>query len=133
MSAWRTRAERPSSIATAGLSSISACGGRCYAEAQVGRAVRTQRWKYGVDAPEAHRKGLAGADQYKEQYLYDLQADPYELNNLIGLESHREVAQIMKERLLRRMKLAEEVPPSIIEAPEGRAGQRKVSIEEARS
>ncbi len=102
-------------------------------EAQVGRAVRTQRWKYGVDAPEAHRKGLAGADQYKEQYLYDLQADPYELNNLIGMESHREVAQIMKERLLRRMKLAEEVPPSIIEAPEGRAGQRKVSIEEARS
>ena len=102
-------------------------------EAQVGRAVRTQRWKYGVDAPEAHGKGLAGADQYEEQYLYDLQADPYELNNLIGLESHREVAQIMKERLLRRMKLAGEVPPSIMQAPEGRAGQRKVSIEEARS
>ena len=95
--------------------------------------MRTQRWKYGVDAPEAHGKGLAGADQYKEQYLYDLQADPYELNNLIGLESHREVAQIMKERLLRRMKLAGEVPPSIMQAPEGRAGQRKVSIEEARS
>jgi hypothetical protein len=49
------------------------------------------------------------------------------------LESHREVAQIMKERLLRRMKLAGEVPPSIMQAPEGRAGQRKVSIEEARS
>jgi len=31
------------------------------------------------------------------------------------------------------MQLAGEVPPSIIEAPEGRAGQRKVSIEEARS
>ena len=102
-------------------------------EAQVGRAVRTQRWKYGVDAPEAHGKGVAGADQYEEQYLYDLQADPYELNNLIGLESHREVAQIMKERLLRRMQLAGEVPPSIIEASGGRAGQRKVSIEEARS
>ena len=102
-------------------------------EAQVGRAVRTQRWKYGVDAPEAHGKGVAGADQYEEQYLYDLQADPYELNNLIGLESHREVAQIMKERLLRRMQLAGEVPPSIIEASGGRAGQRKVRIEEARS
>ena len=102
-------------------------------EAQVGRAVRTQRWKYGVDAPESHGKGVAGADQYEEQYLYDLQVDPYELNNLIGLGSHREVAQIMKARLLRRMELAGETPPRIIEAPEVRAGQRKVSGEEARS
>ena len=102
-------------------------------EAQVGRAVRTQRWKYGVDAPEAHGKGVAGADEYEEQYLYDLQVDPYELNNLIGLNSHREVAQIMKARLLRRMEAAGETPPRIIEAPEGRTGQRTVNVEEAHS
>ena len=102
-------------------------------EAQVGRAVRTQRWKYGVDAPEAHGRGVAGADEYVEQYLYDLQVDPYELNNLIGLNSHREVAQIMKARLLRRMEAAGETPPRIIEAPEGRTGQRTVNVEEAHS
>ena len=41
-------------------------------EAQVGRAVRTRRWKYGVVAPG--KDGLAdpGSDRYVESYLYDL-------------------------------------------------------------
>ena len=102
-------------------------------EAQVGRAVRTHRWKYGVDAPGEKGRDVAGADLYEEQYLYDLQADPYELNNLVGLESHREVAQVMKERLLRRMEEAGEARPHIKEAEQRRSGQRKVSPEEARS
>ena len=74
-----------------------------------------------------------GSDEYQEQYLYDLQVDPYELNNLIGPESHREVALIMKERLLRRMENAGEVPPRIVAAPNRRSGQRKVTPEEARA
>ena len=102
-------------------------------EAQVGRAVRTHRWKYGVDAPGEQGRDVAGADLYEEQYLYDLQADPYELNNLVGLESHREVAQVMKERLLRRTEEAGEARPHIKEAEQRRSGQRKVSPEEARS
>ena len=102
-------------------------------EAQVGRAVRTHRWKYGVDAPDASGRDVAGADLYEEQYLYDLQVDPYELNNLVGLESHREVAQVMRERLLRRMGEAGETRPDIKEAPLRRSGQRKVSPEEVRS
>ena len=102
-------------------------------EAQVGRAVRTSRWKYGVDAPKAQGRDAAGSDEYQEQYLYDLHADPYELNNLIGLESHREVALIMKERLLRRMENAGETPPRIVAALDRRSGQRKVTSEEARA
>ena len=102
-------------------------------EAQVGRAVRTSRWKYAVDAPKAQGRDAAGSDEYQEQYLYDLHADPYELNNLIGLESHREVALIMKERLLRRMENAGETPPRIVVAPDRRSGQRKVTPEEARA
>ena len=102
-------------------------------EAQVGRAVRTHRWKYGVDAPGEQGRDVAGADHYEEQYLYDLQADPYELNNLVGHESHREVAQVMRERLLRRMEEAGEARPHIKEAEQRRSGQRNVSPEEARS
>ena len=102
-------------------------------EAQVGRAVRTHRWKYGVDAPDGQGRDVAGADHYEEQYLYDLQADPYELNNLVGHESHREVAQVMRERLLRRMEEAGEDRLHIKEASPRRSGQRKVSPEEARS
>ncbi len=101
-------------------------------EAQVGRAVRTQRWKYGVDAPDKQGGGAPGSDTYQEQYLYDLQVDPYELNNLVGLESHREVAAVMQQRLLRRMREAGEEEPRIEAAPAKRSGQRRVGAAEAR-
>ncbi|MEE3235087.1 MAG: sulfatase-like hydrolase/transferase [Candidatus Latescibacterota bacterium] len=99
-------------------------------ESQTGRAVRTSRWKYGVDAPEA--KGPS-ADCYVEQYLYDLEADPYELNNLIGLESHAPVAQFLSERLSRRMCDAGEDKPRIESAHIKPAGQYRVSDLEVRS
>ena len=102
-------------------------------EAQVGRAVRTHRWKYGVDAPERHGAQSAGSDRYIEQYLYDLEADPYELCNLIGMTSHAEVAEIMRQRLLRRMVEAGEEAPDVQAAEVRECGQRRVSPIEARS
>jgi arylsulfatase A-like enzyme len=102
-------------------------------EAEVGRAVRTQRWKYGVAAPGLDGNREKGSDRYVESYLYDLEADPYELTNLIGLESHKRVAEIMWERLNRRMVAAGE-PLAVIEpAPSRRSGQRRVSDQEARA
>lgn len=101
-------------------------------EAQVGRAVRTRRWKYAVHAPDRSGTKDAGSERYVEAFLYDLRADPYELTNLIGLASHQEVAAVMRERLLRRMVEAGERAPKI-EAVEPRpSGQRRVSPEEAR-
>ncbi len=97
-------------------------------ESQTGRAVRTKRWKYGVDAPGESGPGSA---TYDEQYLYDLQADPYELNNLAGLASHAGVAEVMSQRLLRRMREAGESEPEIRRAEGRRAGQRTVSSIEA--
>jgi len=101
-------------------------------ESQVGRAVRTRRWKYGVGAPDVHPLEPS-ADRYKEQYLYDLECDPYELTNLFGRDSHGEVSRIMRERLIRRMQQAGEAVPEIEPAPQRRGGQRRVSDEEARS
>lgn len=72
-------------------------------ESQVGRAVRTHRWKYCVTAPERNPTQDSGSDRYVEEALYDLEADPYELTNLIELESHSEVCDIMRDRLVRRM------------------------------
>lgn len=100
-------------------------------EAQVGRAVRTQRWKYGVDAPDKQGGAVPASETYREQYLYDLQADPYELHNLIGLESHQEVSAVMRQRLLDRMQAAGEVPPRIEPAPAQAAGQRRLGAKEA--
>ncbi|MFF5454596.1 sulfatase-like hydrolase/transferase [Streptomyces sp. NPDC012950] len=67
-------------------------------EDRVGRAVRTERWKYVVSAPpgtDAWRE--PASDRYRETELYDLASDPYELENLAGLASHREVADGLRE------------------------------------
>ncbi len=101
-------------------------------ESQVGRAVRTHRWKYGVDAAQADPAKAGGSEVYTEQYLYDLQADPYELNNLVGVQSHRPAADILAARLTRRMREAGEAEPVIEPAPERRSGQRRVTADEAR-
>ncbi len=103
-------------------------------ESQVGRAVRTGRWKYSVVAPDKHGGRDAGSDRYVEDCLYDLLADPDELTNLIGLPSHREVAAVLRERLIGRMVAAGEAAPTIAPAPPTEPrGQRRVSPEEARS
>ena len=100
-------------------------------ESQVGRAVHTHRWKYGVTAPDKDGRRDVGSDRYVEEYLYDLQADPYELTNLVGLESHRQAADVLRDRLLRCMVEAGE-PAAIIEpAPARPGGQRIVTEAEA--
>ena len=93
-------------------------------ESQVGRAIRTARWKYSVYAPDLHGWQVGGSDRYVEEYLYDLQADPYELTNLIGVEAFRAVADDLRERLIRRMVEAGEAAPIIEPAPPRPSGQR---------
>lgn len=100
-------------------------------ESKVGRALRTGRWKYSVSAPEKDPMEDAAAERYREDCLYDLFADPYELVNLAGATEYREVADRLKERLLRRMKESGEGSAEIVDAP-GRSvpGQRQVWPEE---
>ena len=82
-------------------------------ETEVGRAIRTRKWKYGVVAPDKLPWKDATSDRYVETYLYDLESDPYELNNLTGRKSHRDIANQLKRQLLRRMKAAGE-PEAVI-------------------
>lgn len=85
-------------------------------ESQVGRAIRTRRWKYGVTAPDANGWREPSAARYVEGYLYDLQTDPYELENLVEYRSHRPVADHLRQRLIARMVEAGEEAP-IIDPP----------------
>lgn len=87
-------------------------------ESEVGRAIRTSRWKYYVSAPDAHPWNDAGASRYVEAALYDLANDPYELVNLAGMPSHRKIAEELRTRLVARMRAAGEVEPVIEPAPE---------------
>jgi len=95
-------------------------------EAQVGRALRTQKWKYSVVAPGADTREDMGSDRYVEEFLYDLEADPYELTNLIGVESHQGVAARLRQTLIERMVQAGESAPTIEPAPSRPKGQRRV-------
>ena len=95
-------------------------------ESQVGRAVRTKRWKYGVVAHERDGETESSADTYTEDYLYDLYSDPYELQNLIECQSHDPVADHLRSRLLAKMEEAGEQPPEIIVNERTVVGQRKV-------
>jgi len=84
-------------------------------ESQVGRAVRTKRWKYCVDAPEGDGWNDPSSQVYEEQYLYDLEADPHEQSNLVRDPKYRSVADELAETLIRRMVAAGETDPQIIQ------------------
>lgn len=104
-------------------------------EAEIGRAIRTKRWKYGVRAPGSFESAAAFASPtaktMQETFLYDLYSDPYELNNLIEYESHRNLAAALRERLLLRMKAVGEPLPEILPPDQVRpAGQLWISEKE---
>ncbi|MEN6478552.1 MAG: sulfatase-like hydrolase/transferase [Anaerolineales bacterium] len=83
-------------------------------ESQVGRAVRTRRWKYAVNAPGADGWAVPAAEVYEEQYLYDLEADPFEQHNLVGDPAYRAVADELAERLIQRMVAVGEARPTLL-------------------
>jgi arylsulfatase A-like enzyme len=85
-------------------------------ESEVGRGIRTRRWKYSVYAPEKDPWRDSGAEVYQERYLYNLDADPHERINLVGRPDHAEVAERLRARLVARMVAAGEAAPEIVPA-----------------
>jgi len=95
-------------------------------ESSVARALRTERFKYIVTAPNAHQWHDATAAEYAETELYDLHADPWELTNLVEYKTHRGIMDALRDRMLKRMKEAGEPEPRIIPAVPTVSGQRMV-------
>lgn len=87
-------------------------------ESHVGRALRTHRWKYAVTAPGKDGWRDSGSDVYHETELFDLSADPYELNNLVGSTAHTEIRSQLRQQLAARMAAADEPVPQILANPE---------------
>ncbi|MBN4074115.1 sulfatase-like hydrolase/transferase [bacterium AH-315-E10] len=97
-------------------------------EAQMGRCIRTRRWKYCVDAMDLDwDKETWTSAQYKEQFLYDLESDPYELTNLIHVEGLEPIRERLRERLIARMVDAGEDAPEIIQDEFEPSHQRSVT------
>jgi arylsulfatase A-like enzyme len=80
-------------------------------ESGTGRALRTDRWKYAVRAPDGENRPRS--DTYVERYLYDLAADPHEEVNLVGRDAYADVAADLRERLEARIAAAEDEPSTI--------------------
>lgn len=89
-----------------------------------GRALRTSRWKYSVVAAKRH-SGKASAPIYREDELYDLQTDPYELTNLIDFPSHADIRDHFRSRLRQRMKATGEPKASIRAHPKGKGNSQR--------
>lgn len=85
-------------------------------ESEAGRAIRTHRWKYGVTADYDHDS--PDAPSYREAYLYDLDADPYEMVNLIGMKPFATVIDDLRARLLGWIARIEGKTPEIVAAPD---------------
>jgi len=83
-------------------------------ESQVGRAIRTKKWKYSVKAPNKSGWLFAKSDLYMEDFLYDLENDIYERNNLVKEPKYAQVRAELAEVLKKKMIEAGENIPKII-------------------
>lgn len=81
-------------------------------ESEIGRAIRTRRWKYCVRA-DGDAWNDEGADIYYEEYLYDLETDPYEQKNLASDPAYAAARKELSGLLIRHMLQAGEAAPEI--------------------
>jgi len=82
-------------------------------ESHVGRAIRTARWKYSVRSPDRQGGRHGDSERYVEDFLYDLDADPHERNNLVKDPTFADVRAELCARLKARMVDADELEPII--------------------
>ena len=83
-------------------------------ESGIGRALRTQRWKYAMTGIAGTERGDGTAASYRESHLYDLEHDPYELCNRVADEDLAEVRTNLCARLLVRMAAAGELASEVL-------------------
>ncbi|MDE3199074.1 MAG: DUF4976 domain-containing protein, partial [Acidobacteriota bacterium] len=85
-------------------------------EEALGRAIRTDHWKYCVFAPDVTDPKQPWSDRYVERHLYDLRNDPNEIVNLAGRKDMQEISKELRERLIARIAENGEPRPEIVPA-----------------
>lgn len=84
-------------------------------ESHCGRCVRTKDFKFSVkSAAFGYVMPTKNSSVYFEDYLYDLNADPFEKNNLIKNKKYDKIKQELKELLIKQMLNAGEKEPKIL-------------------
>lgn len=83
-------------------------------ESFVGRAIRTDKFMYCVFAPNKNPWEDKNSDEYEELYLYDIEKDPLELNNLINDDNYLEEKEKLSVLLRKNIKKYENMECTII-------------------
>ncbi len=82
-------------------------------ESRVGRCVRTPDYLYSVYAPGVNGGEAAASDTYADDFLYDLNADPWQLNNVVADPAYAQAKADLRKRLLDWIEKAEGSRPTI--------------------
>ena len=82
-------------------------------ESRVGRCVRTPRYTYSIYAPGVNGGEAASSDVYADDFLYDMEKDPYQLNNVVDNPDYADVKADIRKRLLDWIEKAEGKRPVI--------------------
>ena len=82
-------------------------------ESRVGRCIRTARYTYSVYAPGVNGGAAAASDRYADDFLYDMEQDPHQLNNVVADPAYAQVKAELRERLLNWIWRAEGARPVI--------------------
>ena len=82
-------------------------------ESRVGRCIRTARYTYSVYAPGVNGGAAAASDRYADDFLYDMDQDPHQLNNVVADPAYAQVKAELRERLLDWIERAEGNRPVI--------------------
>ncbi len=84
-------------------------------ESRVGRCIRTARYTYSVYAPGVNGGEAASADRYADDFLYDMEKDPHQLNNVVADPAYAQVKAELRERLLAWIQRAEGAQPVVVD------------------
>ena len=82
-------------------------------ESRVGRCIRTARYTYSVYAPGVNGGAAAASDRYADDFLYDMEHDPHQLNNVVADPAYAQVKAELRKRLLDWILQAEGARPVI--------------------
>ncbi|MBK5200928.1 MAG: sulfatase-like hydrolase/transferase [Spirochaetaceae bacterium] len=69
-------------------------------ESRLGRCIRTDKYLYSVYAPNINGGEKASSSEYLDDYLYDLEKDPFQLNNVVEDNSYNVIKFNLRVKLI---------------------------------
>ncbi len=82
-------------------------------ESRLGRCIRTNKYLYSVYAPHINGGERASALEYLDDYLYDMEKDPFQLNNIVDDESYSSIKEELRVKLINWINKVEHISVTI--------------------